>query len=146
MSQPNIRNRVNITTPRDTLRTLERSGERILSTKCASSGTNPVAPEYKVHTKTTHPFYREVEESPLAPSKVGQVPGSTPRVLHRHNREPQASLIRADILGAVPQRYKGHVPINIYDSNAVTPFSQYTSLHCADIEGAQTGTRKSGTT
>ncbi|CAE7035917.1 KIF6 [Symbiodinium sp. CCMP2456] len=99
-----------------------------------------------VHTRTTHPFYRETEGNPLAPSQVGLVSGSTPRVLHRDNGEPQASLIRADIPGAVPQRYKGHVPINIYDTHTVTPFSPYTGLVCSDIEGAQTGTRKSGTT
>eukprot|EP00439_Symbiodinium_sp_Y106_P073003 s1605_g13.t1 len=100
----------------------------------------------QVHTRTTHPFYRETEGNPLAPSQVGPVSGSTPRVLHRDNGEPQASLIRADIPGAVPQRYKGHVPINIYDTHTVTPFSRFTGLSCSDIEGAQTGTRKSGTT
>lgn len=146
MSQPNIRNRVNVTTPRETLRTLERSGERILSGKYVSTGNSSMAPDYKVHTRTTHPFYRETEGNPLAPSQVGLVSGSTPRVLHRDNGEPQASLIRADIPGAVPQRYKGHVPINIYDTHTVTPFSPYTGLVCSDIEGAQTGTRKSGTT
>ncbi|CAE7272909.1 ccnyl1 [Symbiodinium microadriaticum] len=48
MSQPNIRNRVNVTTPRETLRTLERSGERILSGKYVSTGNSSMAPDYKV--------------------------------------------------------------------------------------------------
>eukprot|EP00439_Symbiodinium_sp_Y106_P071193 s1605_g12.t1 len=48
MSQPNIRNRVNVTTPRETLRTLEHSGERILSSKYVSTGNSSLAPDYKV--------------------------------------------------------------------------------------------------
>eukprot|EP00434_Breviolum_minutum_P005372 symbB.v1.2.004737.t2/scaffold275.1/size244369/7 len=95
-----------------------------------------------VHTKTTHPYYQEAIDNPLAPRKVAAIEGSTSRVLHKDNGEPQASLIRGDLPGAVPQRFKGHLPVNIYDPPEVTPYSLFTGLHCSDIEGAQTGTRK----
>lgn len=145
LSQPNIKGRINYPTPREDLkRTLERSGERILSGKCYASGRHALQPEYLVHTKTTHPFYREDVDNPLAPRKAAVVEGSTSKVLHRDNGEPQASLIRGDLPGAVPQRFKGHVPVNIYDPPEVTPVSLFTGLHCSDIEGAQTGTRKGG--
>jgi len=145
LSQPNIKGRVNYPTPREDLkRTLEKSGERILSGKCYATGRHVMQPEYLVHTKTTHPYYQEAIDNPLAPRKVAAIEGSTSRVLHKDNGEPQASLIRGDLPGAVPQRFKGHLPVNIYDPPEVTPYSLFTGLHCSDIEGAQTGTRKGG--
>eukprot|EP00440_Ansanella_granifera_P059125 gb/GFBE01064088.1/.p1 GENE.gb/GFBE01064088.1/~~gb/GFBE01064088.1/.p1 ORF type:complete len:338 (+),score=30.55 gb/GFBE01064088.1/:1-1014(+) len=145
-SMPNAPNRLRQTTPRDPRSTLETSGQRVLcSRNYTPRDTHPLAPDYHVDTKTTHPFYRSEGDCLMAPARTGIVPGSTPRVLHRDNGEPSASLIRSDLPGAVPQRYKGHMPFNIYDPPEVTPFSQHNGLHCKDIEGSQTGTRKSGT-
>jgi len=72
------------------------------------------------------------------------VEGASPQVLHRSNGEPQASLIRSDIPGAMPQKYKGGIPYNIYDPPEVTPHSRHLGLDCSDIEGAQPGTRRRG--
>ncbi|CAK9069494.1 unnamed protein product [Durusdinium trenchii] len=146
LSQPNIKGRTYVPNREDLKRTLEKSGERILCGKSAlpQHPRHALHPEYLVHTKTTHPFYQADVDNPLAPRKVAHVEGSSSRVLHRDNGEPQASLIRADVPGAVPQRFKGHVPVNIYDPPQVTPFSMFTGLTCTDIEGAQTGTRKGG--
>lgn len=128
--------------PRDTLRTFEHAGDRILSTKCHTPReTSPLDPVYNVPTGTTHPFRRSEAPSRASPAQVGVVEGSTSRVLHKDNGEPQASLIRADIPGAVPQRYKGVMPFNIYDPPEVTPYSKHTGLQCRDIEGATTGSR-----
>jgi len=142
-SQSNFRTRTTFT-PRDTMRTIERAGERILSTKCHTPRgvVHPLEPVYKVDVKTTHPFRTGEGDTPLAPAQAGRVPGSTSRVLHRDNGEPQTSLIRSDLPGAMPQRYKGAMPYNIYDSPEVTPYAKYTGLDCKDIEGTQTGTRK----
>eukprot|EP00441_Pelagodinium_beii_P046572 CAMPEP_0197622344 /NCGR_PEP_ID=MMETSP1338-20131121/2698_1 /TAXON_ID=43686 ORGANISM="Pelagodinium beii, Strain RCC1491" /NCGR_SAMPLE_ID=MMETSP1338 /ASSEMBLY_ACC=CAM_ASM_000754 /LENGTH=383 /DNA_ID=CAMNT_0043192071 /DNA_START=42 /DNA_END=1191 /DNA_ORIENTATION=+ len=109
-------------TPRDPMKIIEKSGERILSTKNVTPRhRHPLAPEYDVDMKTTHPYYRSEADPHYAPGKVGLVERSTPRVLHRDNGEPQASLIRSDLPGAVPQRRKGHMPFSIYDPPEVTP-------------------------
>eukprot|EP00929_Paragymnodinium_shiwhaense_P083381 TRINITY_DN44400_c0_g1_i1.p1 TRINITY_DN44400_c0_g1~~TRINITY_DN44400_c0_g1_i1.p1 ORF type:complete len:360 (+),score=38.02 TRINITY_DN44400_c0_g1_i1:89-1168(+) len=154
---PNQKNRLDRTnperfTPRETMRmNIQQAGQRTLSTMnpmlaTTPRATNPLDPEYKLHTKTTHPL-RQGEEngSALAPRHAGAVDGAAPRVLHKDNGEPQASLIRRDIGGAVPQRYKGAMPFNIYDPPEVTPFGNHLGLHCADIEKAQTGSRTPGT-
>lgn len=133
-------------TPRDPLKTIEKAGERVLSTKLHSARkVHPLAPEYAVDTKTTHPFYRSELDRHFGPDKVGAPERSTPRVLHRDNGEPQTSLIRSDLPGAVPQRHKGHMPFSIYDPPEVTPYTTGNQLDCSDIEGAKTGTRKAGT-
>merc|ERR1712232_598115 len=139
-------------TPRDTMRmNIEQAGPRTLSKMNAAlattpRGTNPLEPVYKLCTKTTHPL-RQGEDggSALNPRHVGRVDGSTPRVLHRDNGEPQASLIRRDIGGAVPQRYKGVMPFSIYDPPEVTPIAKHLGLDCSDIEAAQPGSRTPGT-
>jgi len=133
-------------TPRDPLKTFEKAGERVLSTKLNSArNVHPLAPEYSVDTKTTHPFFRSELDRHYGPDKVGVPERSTPRVLHRDNGEPQTSLIRSDLPGAVPQRHKGHMPFSIYDPPEVTPYTTGNQLDCSDIEGAQTGTKKAGT-
>jgi len=143
-SQPNVRSRMRGLTPRESLRTVERAGERIISTKYCSTprDTNPIDPVYTVDTRTTHPFRRSEAESLHAPREHGRIPGCTSRQLHRDNGEPQASLIRSDIAGAVSQRYKGGMPFSIYDPPEVTPYAAHSQLDCSDIEGTQTGTRK----
>eukprot|EP00434_Breviolum_minutum_P005374 symbB.v1.2.004738.t1/scaffold275.1/size244369/8 len=51
LSQPNIKGRVNYPTPREDLkRTLEKSGERILSGKCYATGRHVMQPEYLAWT------------------------------------------------------------------------------------------------
>lgn len=145
-SQPNIRQRLKNAPPREVLKTVEKAGERIISTKCHGTPreTNPLDPVYNVQTRTTHPFRRSEAETGFAPREHGRVHGSTPRQLHVDNGEPQASLIRSDIAGAVPQRYKGCMPFSMYDPPEVTPFSGGMQLDCADIDGTQAGTRKPG--
>mmetsp|Transcript_92582 Transcript_92582/g.224716 ORF Transcript_92582/g.224716 Transcript_92582/m.224716 type:complete len:81 (-) Transcript_92582:74-316(-) len=78
------------------------------------------------------------------PREAGAVEGSAPRVLHRGNGEPQTSLIRSDIPGAMPQQYKGGIPFGIYDPPEVTPYARHLGLDCSDIAGAQPGTRRPG--
>lgn len=145
-SQPNLRQRMKGAPPREVLRTVEKAGERIISSKCCSTPreTNPLDPVYNVQTRTTHPFRQSEADTGIAPREHGRVHGSTPRRLHADNGEPQASLIRSDIAGAVPQRYKGCMPFSIYDAPEVTPFSGHMQLDCSDIEGTQPGTRKPG--
>jgi hypothetical protein len=143
-SQPNVRKRMQGLTPRESLRTVEQAGQRIISSKYCNTprDTNPIDPAYTVDTRTTHPFRQSEGETLSAPREHGRVPGCTSRQLHRDNGEPQASLIRGDIAGAVSQRYKGGMPFNIYDPPEVTPYSAYGQLDCSDIEGTQTGSRK----
>jgi len=145
-SQSSARCRPRNVTPRDPLRTVEKAGERILSSKYKPTqrATCPLNPVYDVHTQTTHPYLRGEPPSGLMSTQAGAVEGATPRVLHRDNGEPQASLIRSDIPGALPQKYKGCTPYSIYDSPEVTPFSKHSGLDCSDIQGAQPGTRKPG--
>lgn len=132
-------------TPRDFSKTVEKAGERILSTKTTSARqTNPLQPKYDLCQRSTHPF-RQGELSANSTQVVGEVDGSSPRQLHRDNGEPQASLIRRDIPGAVPQRFKGTLPFNLYDPPEVTPvLPKHLGLDVDDIDGAQTGTRKEG--
>jgi len=140
--------KLKIQTPRDPFKTIEQSGRRILSTKCVTprSERHPSEPAYNMHLQTTHPFLASENDPYYAPRNTGSILGSTPAVRHRDNGEPQASLIRSDIAGAVPQRYKGAMPFNLYDSHEVTPsIGRHLGLDCKDIEGAQTGTRKAGT-
>lgn len=139
------RNRLGNATPRDMWKTVEKAGERILSSKCHSArSSHPLDPEYDMPSTTTHPFHRTEVESARAPRRAGRVEGATPRQLHRDNGEPQASLIRRDLPGAVPQRFKGTMPFSIYDPPEVTPHARHLGLDCSDIEGTQTGTRKAG--
>lgn len=140
--------RTKISTPRDPLKTIEQSGRRILSGKCITPRTArpPFDADYSMQVTTTHPFFSSENDPFYAPRQTGTIAGCTPTKLHRDNGEPQASLIRSDIAGAVPQRYKGVLPFNMYDSHEVTPCTKrHIGLDCADIEGAQTGTRKAGT-
>lgn len=143
-SQPNIRQRMNPFLPRESLRTVEKAGERIISSKYCNTprDTNPIDPVYTVDTRTTHPFRKSEVESHYFPREHGRIAGCTPRQLHRDNGEPQASLIRGDIAGAMSQRYKGGMPFNIYDPPEVTPYGGHIQLDCSDIEGTQTGTRR----
>jgi hypothetical protein len=142
-SQPNVRQRMKGLPPRENLRTVERAGERIISSKYCSTprDTNPVDPLYNVDTRTTHPFRQSEGATLCAPRELGRIPGCTPRQLHKDNGEPQASLIRSDIAGAVSQRYKGCLPFSIYDPPEITPFAGHMQLDCSDIDGTQTGTR-----
>eukprot|EP00435_Cladocopium_sp_Y103_P049199 s1255_g14.t1 len=56
LSQPNIKGRINYPTPREDLkRTLERSGERILSGKCYASGRHALQPEYLTCSNVAQP-------------------------------------------------------------------------------------------
>lgn len=143
-SQPNVRQRLKGLPPRDHMRTVQQAGGRVISTKfCLTArDTNPIDPVYNVDTKTTHPFRRSEGETAAMPREHGRIPGCTPRQLHRDNGEPQASLIRSDVAGAVSQRYKGCMPFSIYDPPEITPFSAGGQLDCSDIEGTQAGTRK----
>lgn len=146
-----LKGQLGSTVPRDLLRTIEQAGARILSSKASTPrgdtrSTNPLVPLYKVSVQTTHPFLKGGDaEGHLAPRLAGHVEGSTPRVLHRDNGEPQNSLIRTDIAGAVPQRFKGLTPFNLYDPPEVTPHADHLGLDCSDIPGAQAGTRMPGT-
>jgi len=145
-AQPNQRNRQERFPPRDNMKVVEQAGYRILSSKHHTPRmTNPMDPVYDLPSRTTHPFFSGEEKSAMAPKQAGHVEKSAPRVLHRDNGEPQASLIRRDVPGAVPQRYKGAVPVNIYDPPEITPYSVHLGLDCSDIKGAQTGTRMPGT-
>jgi len=131
---------------RDNMKVVEKAGERILSSKNNTPRmSDPQDPVYRVPASTTHPFHKGEAHGAYAPHEAGPVHGATPRILHKDNGEPQASLVRRDIPGALPQRYKGGLPFNIYDAPEVTPFAQHLGLECADIEGTQTGTRKPGT-
>lgn len=128
---------------RDIMKTSDILGEKNLTmTKNSGRCSNPLDPEYKMCTKTTHPMITSEPHCPYAPAVQGAVDGASPRVLTRDNGEPQTSLIKEDILGAAPQRYKGCLPFNIYDPPEVTPYSK--SHGCQDIEGANPGTRKGG--
>lgn len=142
-SQPNLRQRMKALAPRESLRTVEKAGERIISSKYCNTPrvTNPADPVYTMDTRTTHPFRQSEGATLHAPREIGRIPGCTPRPVHRDNGEPQASLIRSDIAGAVSQRYKGSMPFNIYDPPEVTPYHGHMQLDCSDIEGTQTGTR-----
>lgn len=146
---PNHRQRATLRTftPRDTSKIVERAGERIMTSKmmhlCATPReSHPLDPVYTVSVKTTHPFLQSQPVSARNPREAGFIEKSTPRVLHRDNGEPQASLVRADLPGAVPQRYKGAMPFSIYDPPEVTPYARYSGLDCSDIEGTQPGTRR----
>mmetsp|Transcript_105775 Transcript_105775/g.183859 ORF Transcript_105775/g.183859 Transcript_105775/m.183859 type:complete len:321 (+) Transcript_105775:68-1030(+) len=131
---------------RDPLRTVEKAGERILSSRYNATPreTNPMDPVYGVCTRTTHPLLQSDVNTEYAPREAGQVSGATSRRLHYDNGEPQASLIRSDLPGATSQRFKGHLPISIYDPPEVTPYSRHDGLTNSDILGAQSGTRIAG--
>jgi len=145
-SQPSARCRSQRPSTRDHDKTVERAGERILSSKHVATPrtTCPLDPVYDVHARSTHPYLQSESPSRLMPSQAGPVEGAASRVLHRDNGEPQTSLIRADIPGALPQKYKGGIPFSIYDPPEVTPYSGHLGLDCSDIAGAQTGTRRPG--
>jgi len=129
---------------RDPFRVVEQAGARVLSSKCHTArATCPLNPNYTMPVATTHPNFT-CGEGPATRSDGGWVEGSTPRSKHRGNGEPQLSLVRADIPGAVPRRYKGTVPFSIYDSHEVTPVARHLGLDCSDIAGAQPGTHKPG--
>lgn len=141
---PNSSGRLSSFTPRDMRsKIIESAGGRILHAKNSYTPreNNPMNPVYAVPVQTTHPLRAGEGASRLAPREVGHIHGATPRVLHKDNGEPQLSLIRADIPGALPQRYKGAMPFSIYDPPHVTPHTRFDGLDCSDIEGAQTGTR-----
>lgn len=146
LSKPSMAAKTQRFTPRDNMRIVERAGERILSTKCCTPRARcPLDPAYNVDVITKHPFHESEGNSKYAPSLAGPISGAAPRIRHRDNGEPQASLIRSDLPGALPQRFKGHLPFNLYDPPEVTPYSRHLGLETKDIEGAQTGTRKAGT-
>eukprot|EP00405_Crypthecodinium_cohnii_P035731 CAMPEP_0206529136 /NCGR_PEP_ID=MMETSP0325_2-20121206/2420_1 /ASSEMBLY_ACC=CAM_ASM_000347 /TAXON_ID=2866 /ORGANISM="Crypthecodinium cohnii, Strain Seligo" /LENGTH=344 /DNA_ID=CAMNT_0054024991 /DNA_START=14 /DNA_END=1044 /DNA_ORIENTATION=+ len=134
-------------TPRQTLSVVEKAGERIMTTKCHSArASNPLDPVYKLPSGTAHPTFRGEGHSAVAPREVGEIEGAKTRQLHRDNHEPQNSLIRNDIPGAMPMRYKGCIPFNIQDPPQLTARSnRHMGLDCSDIEGTQPGTRKAGT-
>lgn len=145
-AQPNARNRTGGFTPRDVFKAVEQSGQRVLTTKCNSARqSHPLEPEYRLNTSTTNPLLGGTIQPGWAASHVGPIEGATPRVLTRDNGEPQLSLASHDVPGAVPQRFKGVVPYNMYDPPEVTPLARHAGLDCADIDGAQAGTRKAGT-
>lgn len=142
-SQPNLRSRLKQGSPRQTLRTEDINGERNLTMKKSTTRvTCPLAPRYENPTQTTHPFLKSEGHSEFAPRESGFVKGSTPRTLIWDNGEPQSSLIREDIMGACPQRFKGGLPFNLYDPPEVTPYSRVCDA--SDIDFAQAGTRKPG--
>lgn len=127
-------------TPRDIFKTVEKAGERILSSKCVTPRpTCPMDPVYNLTTRTTHPF-RQGDVDGATPRVIGPVEGATARKSARDRGEPQASLITGDIPGARPQLYKGTLPFSIRDPPEITPYSQGL-LDVSDIDGAQTGTR-----
>lgn len=142
-SQTSFRLRMRKGVARDLLSTRDINGEvNLTMMRKTPRESHPLEPTYDLCGRTTHPF-RRGEESAGAPPTAGEIEKSRPRALTRDNGEPQCSLIREDIHGTVPQRYKGAVPFNIYDSAEVTPYSQFYG--CQDIEGTQVGTRKPGT-
>jgi len=113
--------------------------------------TNPLEPVYKVpthrvttslHTRFSEEQHHGVELPPREALEVGEVQGSKPRKLQWDNGEPQLSLQRQDLPGAVPQRYVGHVKHNIYDPPEVRPMVSFHDPH--DIPGAQVGSLKRG--
>lgn len=144
LSQSNERRRLRQGQARHLLESRDVTGEvNLTMMRKTARASNPLVPDYAVPCETTHPFRKGEGASANAPGVVGRIEGSTPRVLTWDNGEPQTSLVREDIPGTVPQRYKGHVPFNLYDPEHHTPYSQFHG--CDDIEGAQVGTRKAGT-
>eukprot|EP00927_Polykrikos_kofoidii_P024002 TRINITY_DN21914_c0_g1_i2.p1 TRINITY_DN21914_c0_g1~~TRINITY_DN21914_c0_g1_i2.p1 ORF type:complete len:353 (+),score=21.97 TRINITY_DN21914_c0_g1_i2:128-1186(+) len=145
--------RLGESTPRDPMRMIiEQAGSRILSSRAPAAsrscrGSCPLDPVYDNPTSTTHPLLRgdDIESEAYAPRQVGLVEGAAPRVRHKDRGEPQALLATSDIKGAQPQRFKGGVPFNIYDSHKVPSFERHMGMDCSDISGAQPGTRKPGT-
>jgi len=128
---------------RDVMKTSDINGEINLTMKKKTPRcSNPLDPEYKISTDTTHPLHTSEPHGHYAPRFQAKIHGASPRPLTWDNGEPQTSLIKEDIPGAAPQRYKGCVPFNIYDPPEVTPHSQFHG--CEDIEGARAGTRKGG--
>lgn len=128
---------------RDIMKTADINGEVNLTMKKKTPRcTNPLDPEYEVDARTTHPLLSSEAHGPYAPKTQGFVHGAAPKPLTWDNGEPQTSLIKEDIAGTAPQRYKGCVPFNIYDPPEVTPYSKFYG--CEDIEGARAGTRKGG--
>jgi hypothetical protein len=110
--------------------------------------TNPLDPVYQVPcNKTTSMHATFAEEQgmaapPATTQHVGEVLGSKPRKLHWDNGEPQLSLLREDIAGAVPQRFVGSIPANVYDPPDVRPMLSFHDPN--DIAGAQVGSLKRG--
>jgi len=112
--------------------------------------TDPLQPTYKVPTAATtslHAIYAEekgmgIQLPNVKVREVGPVKGSTSRVLHWDNGEPQLSLLREDIAGTVPQRWVGGVPTNVYDPPEIRPLMSFHDPH--DIPGAQVGSLKKG--
>lgn len=148
-SLPSSRTRTGGFTPRDPLKTIEKAGGRILSSKCHTARqSDPLEPRYDLCQRSHHPYAREEADSvgsAHAPRQVGPIEGAAARPRQWDNGEPQTSLIRRDIPGAVPQRFKGTLPFSIYDSHGVTPcHARHSGLDCSDIEGTKTGTRTQG--
>lgn len=144
-SVPSSRSRLGSAAMHDIFRTVERAGDRSLSTKCATPRvTCPLDPVYTVPSCTTHPLRHSEREGSLAANQAGPVEGATSRVLHRELANTQASVIQGGLETAVPQRYKGTVAFNLYDPPEVTPYARSLGLDCSDIDGTQTGTRRRG--
>ncbi|CAE7208570.1 unnamed protein product, partial [Symbiodinium sp. KB8] len=123
----------------------------ILGTKPARPRcTDPLDPSYKVPTSATtslHAKYAEekglgIELPSLQVREVGHVEGSKSKRLTWDNGEPHLSLLREDIAGALPQRWVGTIPANIYDAPEMRPMITHHDPH--DIPGAQVGTLKKG--
>lgn len=119
----------------------------ILGTKPARPRcTDPLDPSYKVPTSATtslHAKYAEekglgIELPSLQVREVGHVEGSKSKRLTWDNGEPHLSLLREDIAGALPQRWVGTIPANIYDAPEMRPMITHHDPH--DIPGAQVGT------
>lgn len=122
------------------------------SNKTRPRETNPLDPVYNVSQTTTTSLHRTWNEEkdqkdcmrapPLQPAEIGPVPGSKPRKLTWQNGEPQFSLLREDIPGAVPQRWTGSIPFNIYDPPEKKAVISFHDPH--DIPGAQVGSLRKG--
>lgn len=112
--------------------------------------TCPLDPVYTVPTSRTtslHAKYNEehalgVQTHDVQAEEHGHVHGSKPRKLQWDNGEPQFSLVREDIAGAVPQRWVGSVPQNIYDAPEVRHMMSFHDP--CDIPGAQVGSLRKG--
>lgn len=112
--------------------------------------TNPLDPVNRVptHASTSlHTLFAEEVGQGMCHAqrdaeRVGPILGSKPRKLQWDNGEPQFSLLREDIPGAMPQRWVGCVPANIYDAPEVRPPISFHDPH--DIPGAQVGSLKKG--
>jgi len=144
----NYRERLNRTTARPR-QDRQLDVKDVTEHKCIRPrNTNPLDPVYRVPSNMTtslHTSYAEEQgmEAPYAlPDDIGPVHQSKPRKLQWDNGEPQLSLVREDIAGAVPQRFVGSIPANIYDPPDVRPMLSFHDPH--DIHGAQVGSLPRG--